>query len=70
MRSVGICLQDPHAEIDLHCVVVSPSARIGEPGDDSGGLGIEGRVTHILGPDGAGGKVRRRRRNVIQLGRP
>jgi hypothetical protein len=35
LRSRGIRLQNPERKIDLHPVVVSPAARIREPGDDS-----------------------------------
>jgi hypothetical protein len=64
--SVGVCLQHLYAEVDLHLIVVSPSARFRQPVDHGRGLRIEGRVTYVLCPDGTWWKVGRRRYNVLQ----
>ena len=65
IRGRGICLQDSNVEIDLHLVAVSPTARIREPSDHGGGLRIKGRMAHVLCPDGARRKVRRRRDDAL-----
>jgi hypothetical protein len=64
--SGGIGLQYPDAEIDLHPIVVSPSTGIREPGDRSGRLGIDGRMTYVLCPDRAYREVRRGNGDVIR----
>ncbi len=67
LRSGGVRLQHAEAEVNIH-LSKPPSARIRQPGDDGGGLGIKWRVTYILCPDGSGGKVGGRRDGVFHPG--
>jgi len=61
----GICMQHSQTEVDLH-PSKSPSALVGEPVDHGGGLRVEGRVTDVLGPDGAGRKQWRLRGAMLR----